>query len=534
MNIWTVTREYAGIAEAGGVKNVSCSLSESLASLGHKVTVFLPMYGCTDVSGLKRFRSEWKKRVEIDSAGAMHEVWFSRGFLNGVEIILVNNRCFSGKQAVYTYTKEEESADPSHRHGQGHADVHLMNTVFQKAVVEYGMMLEGAAQRPDIIHCQDAPTALVPVFVDFEKSRNPHAGRTYAKTRCLVTIHNAGPGYHHSFDSFGDARWYTGLPDSILSYGTNGQCVEPFLLAEKSACLTTVSPQYAEEILSGMTDTAGLSRIFQERNTKIIGITNGIDISRYTPSDTKASLLPYAFDPESGDLEGKYLCRSYFLEKYACEKPVEADKLRGIETYGYIKEEKEKDLAYIAYHGRVVWQKGITVLTQAADAILSKGLPVRFIFIGQGQPELERELLQVALKHEGKCVYFRGYDRFLSRLCMASADMAIFPSYFEPCGLEDLIAQIFGTIPVAHATGGLCKIVDEETGFLYKKNTPEELTSMLEPLIKIKSRAGSDMFAKMIAHTAENVRKQFSWQKVAQARYIPLYESLLDAKKAGF
>ena len=92
MNIWTVTREYAGIAEAGGVKNVSCSLSESLASLGHKVTVFLPMYGCTDVSGLKRFRSEWKKRVEIDSAGAMHEVWFSRGFLNGVEIILVNNR----------------------------------------------------------------------------------------------------------------------------------------------------------------------------------------------------------------------------------------------------------------------------------------------------------------------------------------------------------------------------------------------------------------------------------------------------------
>ena len=155
---------------------------------------------------------------------------------------------------------------------------------------------------------------------------------------------------------------------------------------------------------------------------------------------------------------------------------------------------------------------------------------MRFIFIGQGQPELERELLRVALKYEGRCIYFHGYDRFLSRLCMASADLAIFPSYFEPCGLEDLIAQIFGTIPVAHATGGLCKIIDEETGFLYKKNSPEELESILIPLIEIKSRAGADVFSKMISHTASNVRKKFSWKQVTKSRYIPLYESLIEKK----
>ncbi|MBQ2600938.1 MAG: glycogen/starch synthase [Treponema sp.] len=537
MNIWMVTREYAGIAEAGGVKNVSCSLSETLAALGHRVVAFIPMYGCTDISLLKDFTEKWKESISVYSCGRKHEVSFSRGFLNGVEIILVKNPCFSEKQAVYTYTKEEEALNPHNRHGSGHRDFLLMNVIFQKSVVEYGILHScGKSERPDIIHCQDAATAMVPTFIDFERKRRNAAARTYARTGCVVTIHNAGPGYHHDFGSIGEAENYTGLPAEELSYGLNGERVEPFLLAEKSACLTTVSPQYAEEILNDETDTAGLSGIFRERGTEIIGITNGIDISKYKPTDRKASLLPYEYDPESGDLDGKYMCREYLLEKFACEKAVDSSTFRGIETYGYIREEPGTDLAYIAYHGRVVWQKGITVLTEAADRILEKGLPARFIFIGQGQPELERELLQIALKHEGKCIYFRGYDRFLSRLCMASADMAIFPSYFEPCGLEDLIAQIFGTIPVAHATGGLCKIIDEETGFLYKQNTPEELASILESLIMIKERSGVDLFAKMISHTAENVREKFSWRQVIQTRYIPLYERLIkkpSGKKAA-
>ena len=533
MNIWMVTREYAGVAEAGGVKNVSCSLSETLVFLGHRVTVFIPMYGCTDISGLEDYCARCTKSIMVAACNGLHRVLFSRGMLNGVEIVLVKNECFSSKRAVYTYTKAEESEDPSHRHGNGHLDSLLMNTIFQKAVVEYGLIGKNDSP-PDIVHCQDAAAAMVPTFIDFERSQSPKAKKVYGETKCLVTIHNAGPGYHHEFHSLDEAAWYTGLPHSILVHGLNGACVEPFLLAEKTACLTTVSPQYAEEILSDQTDTAGLSRVFKERGSKIIGITNGIDISRYTPTDPKASLLPYRYNPETGDLAGKYRCRDFLLEKYACEKAVDCGGIKDIETYGYLKEDSERELVYIAYHGRVVWQKGITVLTEAADRILEKNLPVRFIFIGQGQPELERELLRVALKYEGRCIYFHGYDRFLSRLCMASADLAIFPSYFEPCGLEDLIAQIFGTIPVAHATGGLCKIVDDETGFLYKKNCPEELESILVPLIEIKSRAGADVFSKMISHTASNVRKEFSWKQVTQSRYIPLYESLVEKNKDDF
>lgn len=524
-----VTREYAGIAEAGGVKNVSCSLSESLASLRNEVTVFIPMYACTDTSSLSGVEDLPGECILVQACGGEHRVDFAHGFLNGIEIVFVKHPCFLEKRGVYTYTKADEELDAGNVHGSGHRDALFMNTVFQKAVVLYGYKRMSRQGGPDVIHCQDAATALVPVFVDFEKQNSKAAYGFYEKTKCIVTIHNAGPGYHHEFYSIGDATFNTGLPESILKNGLNGGNVEPFLLAEKSSCITTVSPQYADEIMDERTDTAGLSHVFRERGTRIVGITNGIDISRYTPSDKSVSLLPYSFDPEKGDLAGKYLCRRELLQKYADES-VPADMLRssGIESYGFIDGDCSDDITYIAYHGRVVWQKGITVLARAADYILSKNLPARFIFIGQGQPDLEKELLQVALKHEGKCVYFRGYDRLLSRLCIASADLALFPSYFEPCGLEDLIAQIFGTIPVAHATGGLCKIIDEETGFLYKDNTSEDLSAILEPLIKIKAMTGADVFKKMIAHTAANVREKFSWEQVTLTRYMPLYKELTE------
>lgn len=528
MNIWLVTREYAGIAEAGGVKNVSCSLSETLAKLGHNVCVFMPEYGCTDSSRLEDFTEDFVRNVDVDSCGRSWDMNFSRGSMNGVEIVLVRNPIFKEKKSVYTYTRDDESENPSHRHGEGHFDALLMNTIFQKAVVEYGLLLDKRLS-PQIVHCQDAATALVPVFIEYRKSVDGKAKEFYCSTKSLVTIHNAGPGYHHQFQNIDEAAYNTSLPRTILEGGLNGGCVEPFLLAEKCSCTTTVSPQYADEILSEKTDTAGLSRVYRERGTRIIGITNGIDISRYTPKDTESSLLPYAFDPEAGQLEGKELCRKYLLDNFAMDGAKES--LDGIETYGYIDTENEfgseNDLTYIAYHGRVVWQKGINVLAKSVDTILSKKLPVRFIFIGQGQPDLEKELLQLALRYEGKCIYFRGYDRFLSRLCMASADIAIFPSYFEPCGLEDLIAQIFGTIPLAHATGGLCKIHDDETGFLYMENTPEKLTNMMEALIKIKYRVGADVFSKMIIHTAKSVRENFTWEQVTQTKYIPLYERLL-------
>ncbi len=526
MKLWIVSREYAGIAEAGGVKNVACSLSENLVKTGNQVTLFIPLYGCTDISSACDYQCVWHQPVQVRVGESSCHVCFAHCNSNGVEIVFVCHRAFSEKMGVYTYTQNEQEKDPSHVRGSGHKDTLFLNVLFQKAVVLYGMTCP-QSESPQIIHCQDAAAALFPALMENEKKLNRQLKNFFSHSKCVVTIHNAGPGYHHAFENLNQAAWYTGIPEDKLFCGLNGSRVEPFLLAAETSIITTVSPQYAEEIMSGKTETDGLSEEFRKRGIKIYGITNGIDVTRYDPSNTNNSLLPYAFAPEKKDFDGKIKCRNFFLEKYAFE-PSESKALcdEGLEKFGYLSGDDD-NCVYIAYHGRIVSQKGISILVKAAEILVSQKLQVRFIIIGQGQPELEREIENFAEANPGKCVYFKGYSRFLSRLSIASADFAVFPSFFEPCGLEDLIAQIYGTIPVAHATGGLCKIIDDETGFLYKDNTPEELASVLHSLAVIKIRAGGNIFNSMTSYTARNVRTEFSWETVTREKYIPLYQSII-------
>lgn len=530
MNVWLVSREYAGIAEAGGVKNVACSLAESLARLGHTVTLFIPLYGCTDLSSVEAFCCFWRNPVTVCIQGKRQVVSFARGMLSGVEIVFVCHKSFAEKKAVYTYTKEEQAANPLHRQGEGHEDTVFLNILFQKSVVRYAVSCHNG-ESPDIVHCQDAPAALLPAFLQHERELSPQMSRFFSGTKCVVTIHNAGPGYHHAFKDMAEAESFTDLPKSMLSDGQNGTCVEPFLISARYACMTTVSPEYAREILSGKTDTAGLSQQFRRLGVKIIGITNGIDFSKYEPSDTSRSLLPFSFDPGKRELAGKYECRNLFLEKYASSESIQE---KGIVQFGHISTEADPDsFAYIAYHGRVVQQKGIEVMVKACGLLLEKGLAVRFIFAGQGSVKQEQLLADFAVRHSGSCVYLKGYSRLLARLSVASADFSLHPSWFEPCGLEDFIAQTFGTLPVAHATGGLCKIVDDETGYLYAPNTPEELSSVLESLVQLQRRAGRGIFTGMISYAARYIRETYSWDRVA-LDYESLYRQLKFGREPCF
>lgn len=543
MTVWLVSREYAGIAEAGGVKNVSAALSESLVKMGHKVVLFIPLYACTSMDNINSFSCMWHRPVRVTVEGKKRTVTFGHGSIRGVEIVFVCHKSFSEKHGVYTYTKEEEAENPEHKKGSGHEDCLILNTLFQKSVIAYSETCS-AHESPDIIHSQDATAAMIPVFVRDFSGRSAFAADFFSRTKCVVTIHNAGPGYHHEYPDLGEACRITGVSAELLSPGLSGACVEPFLLAiAHGATVTTVSPQYAEEISDGTVETAGLSEAFRRLGVRILGITNGVDLERYDPRDTTVSLLPASYDTAHKDLLGKYECRGIFLHTYASRnrtvRELEPPEQGSVERYGYLMPLTPDEISahkgssnpiepvYIAYHGRVVQQKGIDVLSEGAGMLLEKNLPVRFIFIGQGQPELERKFMDLTEKYAGKCVFFRGYDKMLSRLCIASADFAVFPSNFEPCGLEDFIAQIYGTLPVAHATGGLCKIVDDETGFLYRPNTPEKLYETLYSLVKIRVGAGANIFSNMISYAARYVWENYNWGNVAK-KYVELYQNLLD------
>lgn len=515
-SIWLVTREYAGIAEAGGVKNVACSLSEGLAALGKSVTVFMPRYGCVGTESSFLFSGA------LEVAGETEYVSFGEYAHHGVRIVLIECERFREKRAVYVYTEEESRSVPGAARGKGHHDVDLMNMILQKAVMRFAIETGSA---PDVLHCQDAHTALLPALV----RNDPDSAILFSRTECVVTIHNAGPGYRQAIPSIDRAALLTGLAEGVLSKGLFNGNVEPFLLAAEYGKLTTVSPWYASELTSGRFDSfsEGLSGEFERRGTRIVGITNGIDYHRYSPADTSVSLLPFPFDPASGNLAGKYETRERFIAmiRNFTDSPE-------MHCFGTI--DPVGDAVYFSYHGRIAWQKGLDTFEKTARIVLDAIPEARFIILGQGDPHLESLFIRLSMRYPGRFAFIRGYERSLARMAVAVADFLVLPSVFEPCGLEDYIGQIFGTIPVAHAVGGLQKIRHGVNGFLYSSDSDNEAVVLADLLVRLarpvieSGGIGCDAVSEyraMIRLAAETVRDSCDWNTIILDHYLPLYDA---------
>ena len=532
MKIWIVSMECAGISEAGGVKDVTFSICENLSKRGHEVTLFIPYFGCTTLDNLKDFKSGTARTSVFLCAQQIDVTYSTARFLNSnVNVVFVNHLAFLEKKAVYVYTKEEENKNPRHDGRKGHHQFQFHDTLPCSAARDYVKIKN--IHTPDIVHCQDASTAMTPVFIELLRPD------FFKETKSVVTIHNAGGAYHHDFSNIDEASYYTALPWNWLQNSMNGQRVEPFLIAAQFSLLTTVSTFYAEEITdpSYSESTDGLSNVFYQKNITVKGITNGIEYSMYSPENTKISLLPYAMNPCKRDFKGKLKNRKFFLE--LCEKaddfslfarslPENQKKyLENFVRHGYLSNPANgKDCVFFTYHGRLVWQKGLHVLSDAMDVILNEMENVRVSVVGQGDPQIENKLEKLSLRYPGKIVYFKGYNPSLSRLCVAQADFAVFPSDFEPCCLEDLVAQVFGTIPIANATGGLKKIIDGETGFLYSPNKPEELCGAIRRASNLKFKE-PETFCDMAVWTANYVKIFNSWKHVTD-KYLNLFRKIIQ------
>ncbi|HZK20429.1 MAG TPA: glycogen/starch synthase [Treponemataceae bacterium] len=516
MNIWQISREYAGIAEAGGVKNVCTSLAEGLVDIGANVTHFIPFYGCTNLNAVKEFKTISNISWSFTFNNKKHSVNFARAYSGTVTIIFVINSLFTQKNGVYTYTALDEALKPEHKQGEGHKDASLLNMIFQTSILNYSIQ---TGQYPDIIHCQDAATALIP-FLAHKKNKYKQITK---KASFIITIHNAGRGYHHTF-SLIDGINFTGLAENNFTHAILNGRVEPLLLSTQYALYTTVSPWYAKELVNPKNkNSGGLSAEFAKRKVSIKGITNGIDYEKYNPSDINKSLLPFPYNPEKGDFSGKRLALQKFINYYKSPHnstvylPTNPDQIC---QYGTINH--TKNCVYFSFHGRLVEQKGIDVLVGAAKITLEKTSNIRFLIIGQGSTDLEKKCIQLAKQFAGRFLYLKGYDRSIARQCVAVADFLLLPSYFEPCCLEDFIGQLFGTIPIAHAAGGLQKIIHGKTGYVYKKNTADNLATIILKLSTKKIR-NPKKFLKLAKKGALHTRKKYSWHRVIKDNYIPLY-----------
>ena len=522
MKIWIVSMECAGLAEAGGVKNVTYSLCKEFSDIGNDVTLFTPAFGCTNFDTIENLHNQNFQPVEIKMCDKSEYITFSTGTLKGTntKVVFINHKSFLEKNDVYVYTEEDEKLNPNNKKGIGHRDSLFLDTLLSKSVAEYGKLISNDLI-PDIIHCHDASTAVTPAYI---KQNNKDI---YNKTKCVVTIHNAGPAYHHEFIDFNQAKYYTHLEDYILENSYNNNRIEPFLIAAQYASLTTVSSFYAEEITNPENDenTDGLASLFHNKKIKITGITNGIDFERYNPVNKNKSLLPFEFDCTIGDLTGKEKCREYFIEQINHDKYEKNTYFSELTKYGTIEKtnSKEKEI-FLSYHGRLVWQKGINILHDAIRNIVSKNENIRLIIMGQGNKDLELQIENLAKSYSGKILYLKGYNQSCARLVLAATDFCIIPSFFEPCCLEDFISQIYGTLPIAHYTGGLKKIIDNKTGFTYSPNTPEELVKkILEVSDKFITKKNE--IHQMIEYTSNYIKQNYSWSEIVK-KYLNFFKNI--------
>ena len=532
-NVWMVSREYEGIAGAGGVKDVCRQLAETLVAHGGcRVSVVLPRYGFVDAArlgfeladiGSREGRIGARRYARLGEADMNYSgeerrepfaVW--RGELNGVTLYLVEADRFASKRGVYTYTEEDEQEVLWQVRGRGHMDYFAMNVLLQKAALDIMTYL---GERPDVIHCHDGHAAILPAIMKENGGWRPY----FAKTAAVVTIHNAGRGYHQEVGDLNFAHAVTGLPRRVIDDSLLNGAFDPFLAASGYAVLNTVSENYARELQESQDDgrTGWLGHTLAARGIKLAGITNGIDPAAFDPTRPEALFLPHGFDIRARELDGKRACKGAMLERLAAVKVWDQVRQHGVLENAW-------DAPLFTFVGRLTSQKGVDIVLEALMRLVQEGEDLRMLLFGTGESGLERQLELLAESQQGwgRICFLKGYDAAVANQVYAAGDFFLIPSRYEPCGLTDYIAQLLGNLPVVHRVGGLVKVIDGETGFAYDDNSASALADAMRRAMSVFAQGTEAMLAMQTA-AVERIDRQHTWRHVMDA-YLALYREAME------
>lgn len=516
-NIWVVSREYEGLAGSGGVKDVCRQLAEALALAKKSVKVVLPLYGFMNPGELGFTLLDIVLEVDMPYVGQerREKVTFWTGKRAGVQIFLVDAERYWEKRGIYTYTAEEAARDPLHHQGSAYHDYFAMNILLQKAAVSLMIRLD---EKPDIIHCHDGHTAVLPAMI-----REIEGFREYFRqTGTLVTVHNAGLGYHQEVGDLPFAKTITGLPYSVVLDSLLAGQFNPFLAASSYAVLNTVSENYARELQETDNDllTGWLGHRLLSTGVRLAGITNGISPADFDPSQPKRLGITAGFNPGQGDLAGKLRCKKALL------KDIGNQAIQEISQIGTLANTPAQPLFTMI--SRLTSQKGVDIMIQALAKLLAADRKFQVLIQGVGAREMEDALIRLIElpENQGRICLMLGYNQALANRVYAAGDFFIIPSRYEPCGLTDYIAQLFGNIPVVHHVGGLVKVEDGVSGFAFQEHTPEALLETMARAIGI-FRSDPQRIIAMQKAAVDLIHREYTWSRIMK-RYLTLYQAARD------
>jgi starch synthase len=472
MKVLFVAAEAAPLVKVGGLADVVGSLPLALNELGHDVRVMIPGYGVIDMSSLSATTViDGLSIPQTDRVVSLKLAELS----SGLKIYLVDSPDFSGSRFIY-----------------GRDDLERF-LLFCRSVIE---TLRGLEWQPDIIHCHDWHAGLIPLLLKAGNHDYP----------VIFTIHNLA--YQGNFDNeFLDKSglrplWGLrpdGAPDPALSFMSQG-----ILWADM---VTTVSETYAAEILTPEY-SVGLDYLLRYRQDRLTGIVNGLD---YTE-----------FNPETDDfISGKYGVSK--LDKRVKNK-LELQKRAGFN--------EDAAVPLIGMVSRLDEQKGLDILDAGLDDLFRKEKCQLFI-LGQGREEYHNLLKQAAKRYCEQLAVFIEFDEKLSHLVYAGSDMFLMPSRFEPCGLGQLIAVRYGSVPIVRHTGGLADTVQDlaadlsrGSGFVFQDYSPEAMLAAIErALDSYRNKAWRNVIERIMA-------LDFSW-KASAGKYESLYRKVLELPRAA-
>jgi len=479
MKILIASPEAVPFVKTGGLADVAGALCKEFRRMKHRAYIVLPLY-----KQIKQNRSLLNDTGITINVPVGDRIIAGRIFSDSLSAYFIECDEFFDRQELYG-TAEGDYADNASRF-----------IFFSRGVIEACKALDF---RPDIIHCNDWQTGLIPLYLKTLYSRDAF----FAKTAVFFTIHNLGyqgvfPASEMPLTNLG---WEFFHSEGIEFYGKINLLKAGLISAD---LLGTVSETYAREILSREFGF-GLDGVLRKRQSDIFGVINGIDFEEWDPSKDK--FLPASFS--SKDISGKALCK-----REAIKEIFRTGDLNSAER-----------MPLIGMVGRFSEQKGLDLVIQSIPGILSFG--VRLAILGKGDERFRKSLSEIGEKYKGMISVITEFDNRLAHMIYAGSDFFLMPSQYEPCGLGQLIALRYGAIPVARRTGGLADTIQDfeplaskGTGFLFSDYTPSAMMDALKRGFCLYTDA--DKKCRMIQ---DGMLQDFSWRRSA-GKYIGIYRNL--------
>ena len=474
LDVLHCSSEVVPFSKTGGLADVSSALPQALTRLGHDVTIVTPLYASVDRE--KVGARDTGRTFEVTLGGRTERFGvFEAALPAGTRVFLLANDGFFGRDQLYG-TRDGD-----------YADNHLRFAFLSAALFR---LLRTVRLRPDIIHCHDWQTGLVPAY-----NRVFHLDMFAT----VITIHNMAYQGVFPADVLPEVNlpWDLFNPEQVEFYGNVNFLKAGMVFADR---VTTVSPRYAREVTTPEFG-CGLDGVLRRRAGDFAGILNGADYAEWSPATDPT--LPARYS--AGDISGKSTCRDALLREFGVAAG---------------------DMPVFGVVGRLTSQKGYDLLAEVLGDLVDAGAAVAIL--GTGDAVVEDMLRAAAALHPGAVGLRVAYDDRLAHLVEAGSDFFLLPSRYEPCGLNQVYSMAYGTLPVVHAVGGLDDTVvdvDEDpanaTGLKFREFGRDAFLACLRRAICLwKDRPAFEEVR------LRGMARDFSWAASARA-YTELYASAI-------